>query len=141
MPVSTPWPELSHAFPTPQALLNASDDQLGQLGIVKQRQKAIHALADAVLHQGLQLSPGPDLQKTLQALNQLPGIGEWTSQYIAMRCLRWPDAFPAGDVAIQNKLNLRGLHQPATQAKLLSQKWQPWRSYAVIRIWHGDNFQ
>ena len=137
--VATPWPELTHAFPSPEKLLNASPDELGKLGIVKQRQKAIQALANALLHESLDLSPGPHLSKTLKALMQLPGIGDWTAQYIAMRCLRWPDAFPSGDVVIQNRLGVRGLKKPELQATAIAQKWQPWRSYAVIRLWHGDS--
>ena len=137
VPVSTPWPELTHAFPTPQVLLQVTEDELGQLGIIKQRQKAIHALAHAVLHEGLVLNPGPQTSRTVEALMQLPGIGDWTAQYIAMRCLRWPDAFPAGDVAIQNCLDVRGHKKPALEAVSLAKKWQPWRSYAVIRLWHG----
>jgi AraC family transcriptional regulator of adaptative response / DNA-3-methyladenine glycosylase II len=70
---------------------------------------------------------------------QLPGVGDWTAQYIAMRCLRWPDAFPSGDVVIQNRLGVRGHKKPETQATALAQKWQPWRSYAVIRLWHGGS--
>ena len=138
-PVSTPWSELTHAFPSPETLFNASPDELGKLGIVKQRQKAIHALAHALLHQSLDLSPGPHMPQTLKALMQLPGIGDWTAQYIAMRCLRWPDAFPSGDVVIQNRLGVRGRKKPDLQATAIAQKWQPWRSYAVIRLWHGDD--
>lgn len=137
MLVSTPWPELTHAFPTPQTLLQANPDELGQVGIVKQRQKAIQALAHAVMLEGLDLNPGPQLSNTFEALMRLPGVGDWTAQYIAMRCLRWPDAFPAGDVAIQNRLSVRSHKKPALEAIAIAKKWQPWRSYAVIRLWHG----
>ena len=136
-PLATPWPQLSHAFPTPLALLQATPDELGQLGIVRQRQKALRALADAVLNGGLQLRPGPGVQATVAALMALPGIGEWTAQYIAMRALRWPDAFPAGDIVLQQRLGVREGPQPARAATALATGWQPWRSYAVIRLWHG----
>lgn len=135
-PIETPWPTLTHAFPTPSALLKVSTDTLGQLGIVKQRQKAIQALALAV-QQGLQLEPGSNIEDTLQALMALPGIGEWTAQYIAMRALRWPDAFPAGDMVVQQRLGVRHGPKPAQAAVQLARVWQPWRSYAVIRLWHG----
>jgi AraC family transcriptional regulator, regulatory protein of adaptative response / DNA-3-methyladenine glycosylase II len=136
-PHSTPWPTLTHAFPTPQALLQASADTLGQLGIVRQRQKAIQALAHAV-QQGLRLEPGVPIDDTLQALMALPGVGDWTAQYIAMRALRWPDAFPAGDIVVQQRLGVRQMPQAARAATQLASHWQPWRSYAVIRLWHGD---
>lgn len=138
-PLTTPWPQLTHAFPTPAALLQASPDALGKLGIVRQRQKAIQALAHAVLHGGLDLRPGPQVQATVQALMALPGIGEWTAQYIAMRALRWPDAFPAGDIVVQQRLGVRDSPQAARAATAQAVAWQPWRSYAVIRLWHGGS--
>jgi AraC family transcriptional regulator of adaptative response / DNA-3-methyladenine glycosylase II len=72
---------------------------------------------------------------TLEALKALPGIGDWTAQYIAMRALRWPDAFPAGDVALHKALGVLGSKTAARDAQALSQPWKPWRSYAVIRTW------
>ena len=138
-PLATLWPQLTHAFPTPAALLQTSPDALGQLGIVRQRQKAIQALAQAVLHGSLDLKPGPQVQATVQALMALPGIGEWTAQYIAMRALRWPDAFPAGDIVVQQRLGVRDGPHPARAATVLATAWQPWRSYAVIRLWHGGS--
>jgi len=135
-PVNTPWPGLTHAFPTPTQLLHASPDQLGALGIVKQRQKALLALAQAVCHGGLDLNPGADVAQRVEALMALPGIGAWTAQYIAMRALRWPDAFPAGDLVVQQRLGVRDTPNPARAASALAQRWQPWRSYAVLRLWH-----
>lgn len=137
-PLTTPWPQLTHAFPTPAALLHASPDALGQLGIVRQRQKAIQALAQAVLREDLRLEPGPGVQATIQALLALPGIGEWTAQYVAMRALRWPDAFPAGDIVVQQRLGVRDEAKPARAATERAAAWKPWRSYAVIRLWHGN---
>jgi AraC family transcriptional regulator of adaptative response / DNA-3-methyladenine glycosylase II len=136
-PLVTPWQQLTHAFPTPERLARASPDTLGGLGIVRQRQKAIQALAKAVLRGDLDLNPGPPMQGTVQTLMALPGIGDWTAQYIAMRALRWPDAFPAGDVVVQQRLGVRNRKNSAQAATELAAVWQPWRSYAVIRLWHG----
>jgi AraC family transcriptional regulator of adaptative response / DNA-3-methyladenine glycosylase II len=72
---------------------------------------------------------------TTAALKELPGIGDWTAQYIAMRALRWPDAFPAGDVALHKALGVQQAKQPAREAEAASQAWKPWRSYAVVRAW------
>ena len=116
-------------------LAGASGDALGQLGIVKQQQAAIQALARAMLEGSLPLHAGADLEATLKALRALPGVGDWTAQYIAMRALRWPDAFVAGDVALQKALGVQGEPHPAKAALTLAQAWQPWRSYAVIRAW------
>ena len=110
-------------------------DALGQLGIVRQRQAAIVALARAVDGGHLALHAGADAAQTTAALCQLPGIGDWTAQYIAMRVLRWPDAFPAGDVALQKSLGVQAHKNPARAATQASLAWQPWRSYAVVRAW------
>ncbi|MBK6322951.1 MAG: DNA-3-methyladenine glycosylase 2 family protein [Burkholderiales bacterium] len=122
-------------FPTPQALAQATGDALGQIGIVRQRQRAIQALAQAVADGHLMLQPGVDIADTLAALQALPGIGPWTAQYIAMRALRWPDAFVAGDVALQKALGVRDAKNPALAAEQASERWKPWRSYAVVRAW------
>ncbi len=135
--VPTPHVRLSRLFPTAQALASASADTLGALGIVRQRQGAIQALARAVAGGQLRLSPGADVAATMSALKALPGIGDWTAHYIAMRALRWPDAFPSGDVALHKALGLQHLPHPARAAEALSQAWRPWRSYAVLRAWHA----
>ena len=128
-------PGLTRLFPTPQALVQAAGDELGQMGIVRQRQRAIQSLAQAVMNGDVVLQPGVDVPTTLAALQALPGIGSWTAQYIAMRALRWPDAFVAGDVALQNALGVRGATNPQQAAEAASQRWKPWRSYAVVRAW------
>lgn len=118
-------------------LAAADPDALGSLGIVRQRQTAIIGIARAVAGKTVQLHGGADVQATVAALKSLPGVGDWTAQYIAMRALRWPDAFPAGDVALHKALGVRGSSQAARDAETLSIAWKPWRSYAVIRCWSG----
>ena len=78
-----------------------------------------------------------DPASTLKSLETLPGIGPWTAQYIAMRALRWPDAWPSGDAVLLQALGLRGLPAAAArrEADRIARRWQPWRSYAVIRAW------
>ena len=135
-PIETPDPALRHLFPAPEVLAAAEGDALGSLGIVRQRQAAIVAIARAVAEGRLTLHPGADVPETCAALKQLPGIGDWTAQYIAMRALRWPDAFPAGDVALHKALGVQQSKQPARAAEAASQVWKPWRSYAVVRAWN-----
>lgn len=136
-PFATPIAGVNRLFPSPATLAGVSADALGQLGIVKQRQAAIQAIASAVLQQRLHLYPGAELSATLATLKALPGVGDWTAQYIAMRALRWPDAFPAADVALHKALGLQNTKNPSQQAQAASLAWQPWRSYAVIRAWDG----
>ena len=131
--IATPIEGLDRLFPTPAALAAASGDALGKLGIVRQRQAALQAIAREVAGGRLALHAGADVPSTIAALQELPGIGAWTAQYIAMRALRWPDAFPAGDVALQKALGV-STERAASQA---SQAWRPWRSYAVLRAWHA----
>jgi AraC family transcriptional regulator of adaptative response / DNA-3-methyladenine glycosylase II len=140
-PLATPFAALTHLFPDAQRLAHASGDTLGALGIVKQRQAAITTLAQAVASGQILLQPGGDVARTMAALQELPGIGPWTASYIAMRALRWPDAFPAGDVALQSALDVRQHAHPAREAERLSQAWRPWRSYAVVRAWHSPSVQ
>lgn len=134
-PMATPDPALTHLFPAPEVLAAAEGDALGTLGIVRQRQAAIVAIARAVAENRVALHPGADVATTTAALKELPGIGDWTAQYIAMRALRWPDAFPAGDVALHKALGVQQSRQPAREAEAASQVWKPWRSYAVVRAW------
>jgi AraC family transcriptional regulator of adaptative response / DNA-3-methyladenine glycosylase II len=134
-PIATPDPALRFLFPAPAVLAAAEGDALGQLGIVRQRQAAIVAIARAVAEGRIALHAGADVPATVAALKELPGIGDWTAQYIAMRALRWPDAFPAGDVALHKALGVQQSKQPAREAEAASQAWKPWRSYAVVRAW------
>ena len=143
-PMQTPWPDLDRSFPTAQVLAQVPAEALGALGIVRQRQQAIHALAQAVAS-GLLLSPNAGSAATVAALQALPGIGAWTAQYIAMRALRWPDALVAGDVALHHALGLRAPQgntpyspaQRTRQAERIAAAWRPYRSYAVVRAWHA----
>ncbi|MGZ5067036.1 MAG: DNA-3-methyladenine glycosylase 2 family protein, partial [Usitatibacter sp.] len=67
----------------------------------------------------------------IAALDALPGVGPWTAQYIAMRALAWPDAFPHPDVAV-----LKAMKRPRPAAALAAaEAWRPWRSYAVLHLW------
>ena len=136
-PLATPIDGLTRLFPSPAALAAASGDELGQLGLVRQRQAAIHALAQAVSSGQIRLHAGADVAATMDALKALPGIGAWTADYIALRALRWPDAFPAGDVALQKALSPDGQRLTARAAEGRAERWRPWRAYAVIRAWHS----
>ena len=136
-PLATPIDGLTRLFPSPAALAAASGDELGQLGLVRQRQAAIHALAQAVSSGQISLHAGADVAATMDALKALPGIGAWTADYIALRALRWPDAFPSGDVALQKALSPDGQRLTARAAEGRAERWRPWRAYAVIRAWHS----
>jgi AraC family transcriptional regulator of adaptative response / DNA-3-methyladenine glycosylase II len=131
--VDTPHAGLTRLFPSAQQVASASAETLGRLGIVRQRVRALQAVAQAVASGRLALNRSAPLEPTLNALRDLPGIGEWTVQLIAMRALAWPDAFPVTDIAVLNALGTRDTRAVAQQA----QAWRPWRAYAVMRLWQS----
>ncbi|HEY2153799.1 MAG TPA: AlkA N-terminal domain-containing protein [Vicinamibacterales bacterium] len=132
-PIATPFVELHRLTPTAARVAAAKVDAIARHGIIAARARSIIALADAQRSPGLCLDGGthqnPDA--SIKRLTELPGIGEWTAHYIAMRALRWPDAFPKEDIAVRN--NLGGV--TASEAEALSHAWRPWRSYAVMHVW------
>jgi AraC family transcriptional regulator of adaptative response / DNA-3-methyladenine glycosylase II len=130
-PVATPFTDLDRLFPSARALAEADPEAIGTLGIVRQRVRALQALARAVHENRIALHRGAPLATTLEALRALPGIGEWTVQLIAMRALAWPDAFPATDIGLLNALGTRD----AAAVTLQAEAWRPWRAYAVMRLW------
>jgi len=130
-PVATPFADLTRLFPSPQTLAEADPEVIGKLGIVRQRVRALQALATEVAAGRLPLHRGAPLEATLAALRSLPGIGEWSAQLIAMRALAWPDAFPSTDIGLLNALGTRDVAAVERQAEA----WRPWRAYAVMRLW------
>jgi AraC family transcriptional regulator of adaptative response / DNA-3-methyladenine glycosylase II len=135
-PIATPHPGLDRLFPDAATLAAADPAALGRLGIVRQRVRALQALAAEVAAGRLALHPGAPLQATLDALRALPGIGDWTAQLVALRVLAWPDAFPATDVGLLNALApATGGRRDAAAATRLAEAWRPWRGYAVIALW------
>ncbi|QTN24605.1 DNA-3-methyladenine glycosylase 2 family protein [Rhizobacter sp. AJA081-3] len=133
-PLATPWPSLARAFPSPQALAEATLDSVASLGIVRTRANALIALAQA--WPGLEAAmASPD--DFIAALCELPGIGPWTAHYIAMRALGWPDAFPPNDVAVLKAMRLLFGTQNQRDADAQAQAWRPWRAYAVLRLWNS----
>jgi AraC family transcriptional regulator of adaptative response / DNA-3-methyladenine glycosylase II len=131
-PVHTPWPGLTHVFPHAQRIAAADPEVIGKLGIVRQRVRAMQALATAVVAGQIELHRGAPLHATLDALRALPGVGEWTAQVIAMGALAWPDAWPASDVGLMNALGSRD----PKHITAIAEAWRPWRAYAVMRLWH-----
>ena len=129
--IETPMAGLTRLSPRAGRVAKASVDDIARLGIVSARAKSILALARAFDTGALRLDAGADPEAAIRQLVALPGIGQWTAHYIAMRALRWPDAFPKEDIAIRNRL---GGAMPK-EAEEISQPWRPWRSYAVLHLW------
>jgi AraC family transcriptional regulator of adaptative response / DNA-3-methyladenine glycosylase II len=88
-----------------------------------------------VTRRELDLQAGADPVETARALQAFPGIGDWTAQYIAMRALRWPDAFPAGDLVL---LRATGESRPE-RLRERAEAWRPWRAYAAMYLWESQH--
>ena len=119
---------LTHAFPTPERLLRA---RFRNLGLVRARAETIRRVAAAVLAGEVRFDAAQDPAEFCRALCAIRGIGDWTAQYVAMRALRDPDAFPAGDLVLRNALG--GIS--AREALARAEAWRPWRAYAAMHLW------
>jgi len=131
--LDTPLPELRRLTPRASRMAAAPVGGIANLGITMARARSIRALAEAYESGRLGLDgPGASSpESTMAELTELPGIGPWTAHYIAMRTLRWPDAFPKEDLAVRKALG--GVTAP--EAELLAEGWRPWRSYGVMHLW------
>ncbi len=98
------------------------------------RARTLHRLAKAVAEGRLVLDRGIDPATMMATLRALAGIGPWTAEYIAMRALHWPDAFPAGDLGLRKALG--GASEVA--AARIAEPWRPWRAYAAAHLWTGN---
>lgn len=124
-------PRLTHLFPSPAAL-TAVDP--ADLPMPKARARALIGLCQALVDGDLALDRGPDRQLTRERLLALPGIGDWTASYIALRALGDPDAFMATDLGTRQALI--GLGHDPSRAASLAESWRPWRSYAQSLLWN-----
>lgn len=134
--VETPFDDLSRTFPTYTSVARLEppiEDRLGPIGITGARARSILALAEALASGNIKLAQHGDPEEEMQKLLGLPGFGPWTAQYIAMRALAWPDAFPATDYGV--KKALEGLSPKEISS--LAENWRPWRSYATIALWNS----
>jgi AraC family transcriptional regulator of adaptative response / DNA-3-methyladenine glycosylase II len=130
-PIDTPYPELTRLSPVAQRVAGATIDTIASQGIIQSRARSLIAIAQEMESGRLSLDARANPDAAIAQLVELPGIGAWTAHYIAMRALRWADAFPKEDIALRNAL---GRVSPA-RAEQLSQPWRPWRSYATIHLW------
>lgn len=130
-PIGTPIMGLAQLTPTPEQIAQLSVNDLTGLGIVSKRASVILAIAQAITAGDLRLDPYSPVEATIARLKSFPGIGDWTAQYIAMRVLAYPDAFPHADLWLRRAL---AVEKPA-QVLQLSEIWRPWRAYAAMHLW------
>jgi AraC family transcriptional regulator, regulatory protein of adaptative response / DNA-3-methyladenine glycosylase II len=131
-PIATPYLELDRLSPSALRMTDVSADDIAALGIIGARARCLRELAQAVLDKKVMLTFAANVEEQIEALMRLPGIGPWTAQYIAMRALHWPDAFPSGDLMLQRAANAN-----QKQLQKLAESWRPWRAYATHYLWQS----
>ncbi|MDI9239143.1 AlkA N-terminal domain-containing protein [Lysobacter sp. LF1] len=125
-------PGLEHLFPTPEDLVEAD---LVTVGLIRSRAETVRGVARALLEGRVDFHADRTLDDMVARWVALPGIGPWTAQYIALRALGHPDAFPAEDLVLQKSLPADGSRLTAKALGARAEAWRPWRGYAVIHLW------
>jgi AraC family transcriptional regulator, regulatory protein of adaptative response / DNA-3-methyladenine glycosylase II len=131
-PLADPLGTVTHLFPTAEALAGADPEQLA---MPRTRRRALIALATALARGELVLDAGAERHDARRRLLELAGIGSWTADYIAMRALRDPDAFPASDLGVRHALERFGHDGRPAAAERIAERWRPYRAYAVQHLW------
>jgi AraC family transcriptional regulator of adaptative response / DNA-3-methyladenine glycosylase II len=129
-PLAEPQGELTHAFPAAGRL---ADLDPGSLPMPQARGRALVAVCRALADGELRLDRGADRDDVRHRLLEIPGVGPWTADYVAMRALGHPDVFLSSDIGIRDALGRLG-RDPAN-ATDLAEGWRPWRSYAQLHLW------
>jgi AraC family transcriptional regulator of adaptative response / DNA-3-methyladenine glycosylase II len=128
-------PGLTHVFPRPERF---GSNVLAKLGMPKARAASLAAIAAAVIADPQLFDPRRDLDDAVARLKELPGIGEWTAQYIAMRALGESDAFLAADIGLQRSVAKSGKRPTTQQLLARAERWRPWRAYATLHLWMAE---
>jgi AraC family transcriptional regulator of adaptative response / DNA-3-methyladenine glycosylase II len=132
-PLATPFAVLGTTFPAAGRIARLTPAKVAALGMPASRARTILAMARAVDRGTIELAPNVDIEPTLQRLRALPGVGEWTAQYIAMRALAWPDAFPHTDLGVMKAMG----EKDPRRVLVAAEAWRPWRAYAVMHLWRS----
>jgi len=132
-PIQTGTGCLNRIMPSATELAATRVEEIAQVGLPRARAESLHALARAAANGAIELGPSPDPAKAMHELQDLPGIGAWTAEYIAMRAMRWPDAFPSGDLGLRKASGFASADALRKQAE----SWRPWRAYAAMYLWES----
>ncbi len=130
-PASTGDSQLTRIFPTPEQLRRA---RFNNIGLVSSRAETLRRIASAVVIGELTFDPAQDPAAFGSVVKSIRGVGEWTAQYVAMRALKNPDAFPASDLGLLKAVDYRDRLTPAALAAR-AENWRPWRAYAAMLLW------
>jgi AraC family transcriptional regulator of adaptative response / DNA-3-methyladenine glycosylase II len=122
------------AFPGADVVAELPDEAFG---MPVARRQTIRALAQAVADGKLNLEPGTDRDEAVARLQEVPGVGAWTAGYVAMRAIGDPDVFLPTDLAARRGARNLGLPDTPKALAAHAERWRPWRSYALIRLWRA----
>ncbi|MGA6927458.1 MAG: AlkA N-terminal domain-containing protein, partial [Desulfosarcina sp.] len=128
-------PHLTRFFPYPDELVAAD---MGTIGMPGKRKETLRQVSRQILSGALQLESAGELSRFIKTLTAIPGIGPWTAHYVAMRALGEPDAFPASDLGIMKALQDGNDRPSLKQVAARAEAWRPWRAYAAIYLWLGE---
>jgi AraC family transcriptional regulator, regulatory protein of adaptative response / DNA-3-methyladenine glycosylase II len=137
-PIRTPAAQVTHRFPTPEALAALARRRPAAFAMPASRRRTIAALAQSVAVGDISIDPGTDPAELQRKLLALPGIGPWTASYIAMRGLADPDAFPATDLGVRRAIARLGAPDDPRAIAAIAEQWRPWRAYAVAHLWTAE---
>ncbi|HEX6579840.1 MAG TPA: AlkA N-terminal domain-containing protein [Actinomycetota bacterium] len=132
-PLERPSGAITHLFPTAEGMAELPPEAFG---MPRSRAETIRRVAALVAGGELDLSGDAPPGETLGRLGEVPGVGPWTLAYVAMRALRDPDAFMAGDLGVRKGFEALGLESTQTAMLARAERWRPWRAYAVMHLWH-----
>jgi len=127
-------PGLERLFPTPEVLVDAD---LRAMGVTTARTLCIRGVARALLDGDVDFRVEQSLEEFVERWVALPGIGEWTAHYMAMRALGHPDAFPAADLILRRAAAAPGETLSIKALTTLAEAWRPWRAYTVMHLWRS----
>ncbi|HEY8339881.1 MAG TPA: AlkA N-terminal domain-containing protein [Egibacteraceae bacterium] len=131
-PLDAPDGTITHRFCDPAALADADP---ATLPLPRSRARALVRLAAALAGGEVVVDPGADRDEAVAALRALPGIGEWTASYVALRGLGDPDALPAADLGLRRAAARLGLPDDPAGLRRAARAWRPWRAYAAEHLW------
>jgi AraC family transcriptional regulator, regulatory protein of adaptative response / DNA-3-methyladenine glycosylase II len=122
-------------FPQPEAI---ADADMTAIGLTRARAATLNTIASAVRDGIVSVDRDQSLDDFVASWTQLPGIGDWTAHYIAMRALSHADAFPAADLVLRRAVARDGQPVPLRELHAIAKTWQPWRAYAVLHLWRAS---
>ena len=136
--LATPFAALHRLAPPAATLAEVPAEQIAAIGLPRTRAQTIRDLAACAALGELNFRPGTGIDEAVGTLRRVRGIGEWTAQYVAMRALRYPDAFPAADLGLRKALAPNsGTLASEKEIIVRSAPWRPWRAYAVLHLWQS----